>query len=319
MHEETLAAILDAADEAIICFDRDGRCRFAGRRLGELFGVDVASLVGGRERDVVALLASSCEEPETFHELTSGAAGPAQQTGELELRRPTVRVVRWHTTPILSSTGPTGWAGIARDVTRERSAERRANQLLQRLEMITATDALTQLPNKRRFLEEIEREHGRAARAWDSYAVLRMDVDKMRRLNEELGRPRGDEVLEAVAARLREGRREYDVLARLESDEFVLLLPGADAHAAYIVAQRITAAVSKHPVELDVPRRVSIAVGAAVWTPPSGETAAEVVTRAGLALGRARSRGTGQLEIDVLLEADRPKSQPPARRDAGPR
>lgn len=305
-NDPILTALLETADEAFVVFDREGRCRLAGRRIGELFGVDPAALVGRAEGDVIEELAAACEEPDVLRELAKAAPGPAQQHAELELMRPTVRVVVWRSTPIVTREGTSagaprgelGWIGVARDVTRERSAERRSHQLLQRLEQITATDALTQLPNKRRFAEELEREHGRAMRAWDSYAILRIDVDDLAAHNAELGVPRGDEILETVAARLREGRREYDLLARLGGDELVLLIPGADAIAARTVAQRVAAAVSSEPVEVGESRTITVSIGAAVWVPPSGETGDDVLARAGAALDEAKQRGRAGIEID---------------------
>ncbi len=300
-NEEILAALLETADEAFVAIlsedGRDGRCRLAGRRLGELFGVDPATLVGRPEAEVIERLARSCEEPEALRALVE-APGAGQRQGELELMRPTVRIVLWRSAPILGPHGPIGWLGAARDVTRERSAERRAQQLLLRLEQMTAIDALTRLPNKRRFDEELEREHGRAMRAWDSYAILRIDVDDLAAANAELGLTRGDEILEAVAARLREGRREYDLLARLGGDEIALLIPGADAIAARTVAQRAAQAVSAEPVDVGEHRTVTVSIGGAVWVPPSGESGADVLARAGEALVCAKRRGRHAIEID---------------------
>jgi diguanylate cyclase (GGDEF)-like protein/PAS domain S-box-containing protein len=300
MSEATLAAILDSADEGIVAFGADGNCSFVGRRIGELFGVDQGLLVGAPQRDVIELLASACEEPEQLRELATAAAGPAMQSVDLELHRPTLRMLRLRTSPVAGDRAGSGWVLLARDLTKERSAERRAQQLLTRLEHLTATDAITQLPNRRRFLEELDREHGRAQRAWDSYAVLRIDVDGLGNLNAELGQVRGDEVLEHVAAKLREGRREYDLLARFEQDEFVLLLPGADAHAATVVGERIVASVRKDPLALDGPRRITVSVGGAVWVPPTGEMGPDVVRRAGDALAVAKRGGPASLRIDVV-------------------
>jgi diguanylate cyclase (GGDEF)-like protein/PAS domain S-box-containing protein len=315
MHEETLAAILDGADEGFIIFDREGRCSLAGARIGEIFGVERNTLIGGPEPDVLELLCSACEEPETLRDLLRDARKTAVSQAEIELKRPTLRIVRWRSIPVAE-----GWVGIARDVTRERSAERRSSQLLSRLEQITATDALTQLPNRRRFGEELDREHGRAARAWDSYAVLRIDVDNLAAINNEFGQPRGDEVLEKIAERLREGRREYDLLARLEGDEFVLLIPGADAEGTKVVAQRMASAVAKEPVDLGEKREVTVTIGAAVWIPPSGENGNDVLDRAGTALARAKQRGNQQLEIDAeQREPSKPPPPPPPPRSSPPK
>jgi diguanylate cyclase (GGDEF)-like protein len=306
MHEDTLAAILDGADEGFIIFTSDGRCSLAGARIGEIFGVERNALIGGPEPDVLELLCSACEEPDTLRELLRDARKTEVPRAEIELKRPTLRIVQWRSIPVAE-----GWVGIARDVTRERSAERRSSQLLSRLEQITATDALTQLPNRRRFGEELDREHGRAARAWDSYAVLRIDVDELAAINDEFGKPRGDEVLEQVAARLREGRREYDLLARLGGDEFVLLIPGADTHGTQVVAQRMATAVSREPIDIGDKREVSVTIGAAVWIPPSGENGNDVLERAGGALTRAKKRGKSQLEIDAQQKEPAEGSMPP--------
>lgn len=299
MHEATLAAILEVADEGFVVFDRDRRCTLANRRVGELFGVDRGALVGRAEAEVLPLLAASCEEPETFAARIA-QAHRQDQTFELDLKRPTLRIVQLRTHLVaaggaLSSDG--GWMLVVRDVTRERSAERRSHQLLQRLEQITSTDALTQLPNRRRFQEELDREHGRASRAWDSYAVFRVDVDGLSVINAELGVPRGDEVLEYVADRLRQGRREYDLLARWGDDEFVLLAPGADAHGARAMAQRMAAAVAEEPLDIGEHRTITVTIGVAVWVPPSGESGNDVLERAAAALKTAQSRGERELEI----------------------
>lgn len=291
MHEATLAAILEVADEGFVVFDRDRRCTLVGRRVTELFGVERAALVGRAEAEVLPLLSASCEEPETFAARIA-QAHRQDQLFELDLKRPTLRIVQLRT-----HLNDGGWIMVARDVTRERSAERRSHQLLQRLEQITSTDALTQLPNRRRFQEELDREHGRASRAWDSYAVLRIDVDGLAVINAELGVPRGDEVLEYVADRLRQGRREYDLLARWGDDEFILLAPGADAHGARTVAERMAASVAEEPLDIGERRTITVSIGVAVWVPPSGETGNDVLERAAAALKTAQARGERELEI----------------------
>jgi diguanylate cyclase (GGDEF)-like protein len=309
MHEETLTAVFEGADEGLILFDKERKCALAGRRIGEIFGVERDALHHGPEDDVLELLASACEEPEAFRALVKQAREHEGQIPELELKRPMFRVIRFRVIPVAKG----AWVGVARDITRERSAERRSSQLLQRLEQITAIDALTQLPNRRRFGEELDREHGRAARAWDSYAVLRIDVDDFASINTELGIPRGDEVLEKIAERLREGRREYDLLARWNSDEFALLIPGADAHGAKVVAQRMASAVSKEPVEVGEKRDITVTIGAAVWIPPSGENGGDVMERAAAALARGKKRGKGELEIDETQKEPSKSTPPPPR------
>jgi diguanylate cyclase (GGDEF)-like protein len=297
--EGSLLALLEAADEGALVFDRDGRCRMIGRRAGELFGIDPAAFVGKARADVLRGLSTACDEPEAFIETVGpwDLQEPARVIAEMELARPRVRRVVWTSFPVVREAAILGRLVILRDVTRERSAERALKQLEARIGEVSPTDTLTGLLNQRRFKEELDREHGRSTRAWDSYAVLRIDVDGMNDLNWEFGTSAGDSVLKDVAESLRATRREYDIIARYEDDEFAAILPGADAVAAETVAERFVAAVRGQTFQ--VPRAVSVCVGGGVWVPPSGERAEDIFRRAGVAMFRARASGKGRVVIDV--------------------
>ncbi len=292
-------AVLEAADEGLVVFDADGRCRMMGRRAGEIFGLEPATQVGRPGAEVLAALAAACEEPDAFlAEAAETAFADPKVSLDIDVRRPRPRTIRCRSTPVTWESKPAGRLIIVRDVTRERSAERTSKQLQARLTELTPFDTLTGLLNQRRFREELEREHGRSTRAWDSYAVLRFDVDGMGGLNEEFGVPVGDRVLEQLAARLKACLREYDVLARLEGDEFSVLLPGADAIAAQAVGERILAALADCALGLDDDRKVTLSVGGAVWQPPSGESGEDIVHRAGQAVIHARARGPGKIHVE---------------------
>lgn len=297
--EASLLALLEAADEGALVFDRETRCRMIGRRVGELFGVDPAAYVGKPRHEVLHGLSKACDESEAFME-TVGAwdlQEPPRVVAEIEVARPRPRRVVWTSFPVVREAEIVGRLVILRDVTRERSAERTQKQLQAHLDQLSPHDALTGLLNQRRFKEELEREHGRSARAWDSYAVLRLDVDGMSEYNSEFGVPAGDAVLEGIGECLRQSRREYDIVARYEDDEFAALLPGADAVAAQTVAERVAQAVRTHSFPLPS-RSVTVSVGGGVWVPPSGERGEDILRRAGVALVRARAAGTGHIHVD---------------------
>jgi diguanylate cyclase (GGDEF)-like protein len=308
--ESAFVAVLETADEGVFVFDRGGRCRMIGRRAGELFGIEPSIHVGKPRHDVMKALSTACEDPDVFWE-TIGANDmdvPEVLAVDVDLRRPRPRSLTWTSLPIVRDGAAVGRLALVRDLTRERSAERSLRQLSARLQELTPIDTLTGLLNLRRFREELEREHGRSSRAWDSYAVLRLDIDGMGAINDDYGTPVGDEVLELVAEKLKSCLREYDVLARYEGDEFCVLLPGADAVAAKIVGERMSQAVYKHAFEAIAGRRVALSVGACVWVPPSAETAEDILRRAGEAAVRAREVGLG----DVIVETSAPaKSNPP--------
>ena len=293
-------AVLEGADEGLIVFDGEGRCRMIGRRAGELFGVEPAAHVGRTRGEVLDAFAKACEEPETFLQAVAAEAplGVPTSVADVDVRRPRPRTVLCKGIPISRDGKPPGRVVFVRDVTRERAAERSTRQLQARIAELTPFDTVTGLLNQRRFREELEREHGRSTRAWDSYAVLRADVDGMSAINDEFGVPVGDGVLEQVAARLKKCLREYDVVARLEDDEFAVLLPGADAIAARTVGERVTKALHDHHFQPGPGRRVTMSIGGALWTPPSGETSEDIVKRAGAAVREARKQGGARVHVE---------------------
>ena len=300
--EASLLALLEAAEEGVLAFDRDSRCRMIGRRAGELFGIDPASFVGKMREEVLRALSRSTDDPETFLR-TVGVQDllePPKVLAEVEIVRPRRRLV-WTSFPVVRSAVVVGRLVLLRDVTRERSHERSNAELLLRIEQMTSDDPLTGLRNRRRFLEDLEREHGRSQRAWDSYAVLRVDVDGMSEINDRFGVPHGDRVLRGVAECVNRCRREYDVVARYENDELAALLPSADLVAARTVGNRFSLAVEMHDFEL-MEVKVTVSVGCAVRMPSSTtvstETAESLLLRAGRALGVARAEGKGNVRID---------------------
>jgi len=301
--QATLQAVLDGAGEGILVFDSQGVCRMVGKQICELFGVGVSKLLG-KERDIVFVaLSEACVDPEGFFKSVSaeGIKDQPRCVGDIDIKSP-ARVIQWRSYPVRDDGGVVGRMVMVRNATGEINAERSRVQLLQRVDALSSIDAITGLASHRRFIEEHEREHGRAVRAWDSYAVLLLDVDGMGAINERLGCPAGDQLLERVGAALKVGRRDYDVVARIVNDEFAILLPGADEIAALSVAERVIVNVAA--TEELVPERPTLCIGVAVCLPPSNESAADVFERAGMALRTAREGGLGNVEVDVSRGKD---------------
>ncbi len=297
--QSAFLAVLETADEGLLVFDGDGRCAMIGRRAGELFGVEPAAHVGKPRGEVLEVFARNCEEPDVFMQACAADAplGVPSTMADVEVARPRPRIVLCKASPISRDGRPPGRVVFVRDVTRERAAERQTRQLQARIAELTPFDTTTGLLNARRFREELDREHGRSTRAWDSYSIVRLDIDGMTHINDEFGMPVGDQILEQVAGRLKRCLREYDVLARLEEDEFAVMLPGADAVAARTVGDRILKAMQSETLP-GTERRITLSIGGALWVPPSGETAADIVRRAGLAVREARKRGGAQVFVD---------------------
>ncbi|KKB85315.1 hypothetical protein VW29_07155 [Devosia limi DSM 17137] len=176
-----------------------------------------------------------------------------------------------------------GWVSTHEDITEQRQNEARIRHLARH-------DALTDLPNRIEFLEQMSRTESSLSRG-ELAAVLYIDLDHFKAVNDTLGHAVGDEVIKQASARLWGTTRETDVLARLGGDEFALLMrPVEDAADAARLADRIIKAMSAPFLiggqQIDIGASVGIAVG-----PSDGEKTDTLMKNADLALYKAKSDG----------------------------
>jgi diguanylate cyclase (GGDEF)-like protein/PAS domain S-box-containing protein len=166
-------------------------------------------------------------------------------------------------------------------------------------------DGLTELPNRALFRDRLEHALGRAARAQEQLAVLLIDLDGFKQVNDTLGHGAGDDMLKEVAARFSDVVRPGDTVARLGGDEFALLLEGATESDAEAVARRL---LDSLVVPFTVAGR-TLSVGASIGIVAEvGQTAAseDVIRHADLAMYAAKAAGRGRYEVfrvDMALEA----------------
>ncbi len=154
-------------------------------------------------------------------------------------------------------------------------------------------DGLTQLYNRRAFVDIADRELARAGRARSRLALLMLDIDHFKRVNDEFGHPAGDRVLAAFAGVMRQCVRRGDSVGRYGGEEFCILLPDSDLAHALEVGERIRTVTAGEPLA-DLPEAVTVSVGAAEWT--AGETLAQVMARADRALYAAKQGGRNRVE-----------------------
>ncbi|MFP4311102.1 MAG: putative bifunctional diguanylate cyclase/phosphodiesterase [Nitriliruptoraceae bacterium] len=131
----------------------------------------------------------------------------------------------------------------------------------ERLELAATHDVLTGLPNRRLLLDRIAQALLRRSRQGDPVCVLFVDLDGFKRVNDDRGHQVGDQVLLGVADRLRTIVRQTDTVARLASDEFVLVCEVRDAEGAQQLAQRVSTALSQPYLVTDRPVRVGVSIG----------------------------------------------------------
>jgi diguanylate cyclase (GGDEF)-like protein len=163
-------------------------------------------------------------------------------------------------------------------------------------------DALTGLPNRTLFADRINRAIASAERTGEPRAVLVMDLEGFKRVNDTLGHDRGDTLLTEIGKRLTATLRETDTLARLGGDEFAILLDGAtDLPAAATAAWKIQQACDQGFVIDDEVVRVSASIGIALF-PEHGKTTADLLRRADLAMYDAKRSGAGHAVYDAAHE-----------------
>jgi diguanylate cyclase (GGDEF)-like protein len=182
------------------------------------------------------------------------------------------------------------------------------------LSQMASTDELTQLANRRRFTEALRRELGRARRTGLPLSLILVDVDHLKKVNDTFGHPSGDAAIRHVAAALKEGRRDTDVVARFGGEEFVLLLPGTDHLGATKAAERVRVRLST--TLLDGVGQVTASMGVATW-PQDGATEERLVWVADQRLYSAKEGGRNRVCAAPLEPAADPRGEEESGR--GPR
>jgi diguanylate cyclase (GGDEF)-like protein/PAS domain S-box-containing protein len=195
------------------------------------------------------------------------------------------RTVRLAGKPILEPAGrPVGYRGTATDITAEIEAGRRAQYL-------ALHDPLTDLPNRELLNERLEQAISGAGRRGDMTALLLLDLDRFKDINDTLGHPAGDLLLKQVAARLSACVREVDTVARIGGDEFAIVQVGIkDASEAQLLSRRLLE-LFQTPLELDGNDcLVTVSIGIAL-IPTDASIPAKLLQHADIALYRAKEEG----------------------------
>jgi diguanylate cyclase (GGDEF)-like protein len=169
--------------------------------------------------------------------------------------------------------------------------------LFERLRRLSATDQLTGLANRRVMMHRLEEEHARYLRSGQVYAIVMMDLDNFKRVNDVYGHGVGDEVLRELARMLKESQRRTDTLARVGGEEFMLLMPMTDTDGALVQARRFCSRVAETKV-MTKGGELQLTLSLGVAEVLAGDTSADVVvTRADTALYRAKALGRNRVEF----------------------
>ncbi|MBI3284485.1 MAG: EAL domain-containing protein [Burkholderiales bacterium] len=270
--------ILDQIHESVITMDLAGFIISWNRGAENLFGYAAGEAVG---KNILFLY-----EDEELDGLRLFDAFLEQGGREMEVRRRKKSgVVFWASlslSPLCDPGGqPIGIIGYLSDITQRKEAEQKINHL-------AYYDALTDLPNRSLLRQLLDKSISQAQRNSTLSALLFVDLNRFKPINDTLGHQVGDALLRQVAERFRQALREHDIVARLGSDEFAVALPDINQHYhASLVAQKLLATMDAVFQVGDHELRIGASIGISVY-PQDGGDAATLLQKADIAMVKAK-------------------------------
>ncbi|MBU1691716.1 MAG: diguanylate cyclase [Gammaproteobacteria bacterium] len=287
--EELLGLITSSAHDAIVMVDDSGVLTYWNEAADKIFGYPREEAVGKNFLALIVPPQSGYREKYEagLNQLATAESGHTGEAVELEIVRKdgaecfvelslsSVQIRgRWH------------GIGIARDITDRKRAE-------EQLKLQATTDALTGIANRRQFDVVFEMEMRRADRHHLPLAVMIVDIDHFKQVNDVYGHQVGDNVLVELTRLISKTIRAHDFFARWGGEEFVILSPGSDAESMRLLAEKLRVAVEMH----DFPNisRVTCSFGLAEYC--TGDSAENFVGRADAGLYRAKENGRNRVEM----------------------
>ena len=230
-HQRDLDTIVNNMSQGVLMFDADARMVFCNQRYIEMYGLSPEVVIPGcglRELLEHHTRSGPFAEPRKTTSSISWRTSPRARPPTASSTSADGRVFSIVHKPIAGG----GWIATHEDITDRQRAE-------ERIVHMARHDALTELPNRTMLRERLDYELKRVKRG-ECLAVLCLDLDHFKSVNDTLGHPIGDELLKVVAERLRRCTREPDTIARLGGDEFAIIMTGMDDPTdAVALAKRI--------------------------------------------------------------------------------
>lgn len=283
-HLRQSAAVLNSTHEAVMVMDLETRIIDVNPAFSNITGFAKADIIGKQP----TLLHSDYDEDTVSQQLWASVKQKGFWRGEVWNRRKNGESFpEWLTiSTIRDDHGTvTNYVGVFSDISQIKQAEERLSHLAHH-------DALTNLPNRTLIINLVQHSLERKRREGSFMAVLSIDLDRFKHVNDSLGHAAGDEVLKIAADRMRKRARASDALARLGGDEFALILEDLnDTESAANVAQDIID-MFRQPVLMTNGREVYVgaSVGISVF-PHDGNTADQLIRNADTALYLAKEKG----------------------------
>jgi diguanylate cyclase (GGDEF)-like protein/PAS domain S-box-containing protein len=292
---DLLSYVVQSTGDAILTKSPDGIITSWNRGAEQLYGYSAKEAIG-QQSGLTEPVERAGEQQEMLDAVFSGQSIEGFETERVR-KDGSVITVSLTASPVTDANGRIVSAAIiARDTTERVRYEERLRQMADH-------DQLTGLFNRRRFDEQLKRELARAGRYADHSAVLSIDIDNFKGINDSAGHAAGDAVLAHVARVLANRSRATDVVARLGGDEFAVLLSEVGADEARTTAEQLLAEIRKSPAAYGgTPFRVTASIGVAAFESDDA-TAGEVLVNADLAMYAAKTAGRDRVVVYTASEA----------------
>ena len=282
------ARVFDQAGEAIVVTDGNATIQTVNAAFTRITGYTQAEAVG----KPTTLLKSGRHSPEFYRVMWQGITEKGFWQGEIWNRRKNGEIYpEWLTINRVDGGDSKAehYVAVFSDITQMKDSQRKA-------EYLATHDTLTGLPNRALFHDRLRHSLAQARRRKTRLALLFIDLDNFKGINDTLGHDIGDDLLKQAAQRLREVMRDVDTVARLGGDEFTAILSDSSEEAADHVARRIIDDLS---ASFDIQGRslfVSASIGVAFY-PEDGTDSATLVKSADSAMYRAKDQGRNRVEF----------------------
>ena len=278
-------ALLDTAFTGILLIGHDGTILAANRQFANMWRLDPKHVEVGSKNNIYENMKDQIKNIDGFRERVVHYYNNDDAHGEDEIETVDGRFISRQTSSLVAPDGfRIGRAWFFWDITENK-------RLLAQAEHMARCDALTGLANRRVFTAAVQEAIAQAARGRKGFAVLYLDLDRFKAVNDTLGHPVGDELLKAVADRLRSRTRELDTVARLGGDEFAIVASDVtEASDVAALAAKLIAAIAA-PFEIDgIQVHASASIGIDLYGPESCDVET-LLSHADMALYRAKAEG----------------------------
>jgi len=284
--ELRMNAIFKAVDQAVITIDEFGMIKAVNDVAVKIFGYERIQMIGQNVNMLMPEPHRSSHDEYLNRYHATGHSSVIDDVRQLEAVRKNGEIfpIELTVTKVAENTGRGVFIGSIRDITILKARE-------DRIRSLALNDNLTGLPNRASFNDKIEKAVKRALRSQGRVALMFIDLDKFKPINDEIGHDAGDMVLKTVADRLKSQIRDTDMVARLGGDEFVVVLEGVNnTQDVAKVAQKIITEVSK-PIEVnDTTCSVGASIGISIF-PTNAKTIPELLHVADKAMYKVKEAG----------------------------